>query len=84
MMRRDAPFPVGITPSGPYPSGTKRTSFNRWWITILWDEDGDVSLFAWKGYPVRTDEAAFQFVGKGSERVEVYIHTHGLCKWFYK
>ena len=47
MMCKDALFPVGITLSGPYPPQMTRTSFNRWWIPILWDEEGNVSLFLW-------------------------------------
>ena len=44
-MCTDALFPVSITLSGPYPPQMTRISFNRWWITILWDEEGGASLF---------------------------------------
>ena len=43
-----------------------------------------VLVVAWKGYPDRTDEDASQFVGKGNERVEEYVHTHALRRWFHK
>ena len=47
MMCRDALFPVGITLRDQYPPQMTRISFNRWWITILWDEEGGASLFSW-------------------------------------
>ena len=46
-MCRDALFPVGITLSGPYPPQGTHISFNRWRITILWDEVGGASFFLW-------------------------------------
>ena len=42
-----------------------------------------VLVIAWKDYPDRTDEEAAKFVGKGNERVEEYIRTHKLGKWFH-
>ena len=44
---RDALFPVGITPSGPYPPQMTHISFNRWLIIISWDEVGGATFFLW-------------------------------------
>ena len=46
--------------------------------------NGNGLILRWPAHPDRTDEDASQFVGKGNERVEEYIHTHGLRKWFHK
>ena len=43
-----------------------------------------VLVVAWQGYADRTDEGSSQFVGKGNEQVEEYVHTHGLRRSFHK
>ena len=51
----------------------RHTIVSPWFMGITYSE-----------YPDRTDEDASHFVGKGNERVEEYVHTHGLRKWFHK